>query len=503
VGILAGNFWADLEAHHPGLDTIALPRDVATAWKQRLRVIVGRDGSTRERKNYLDVLIRVRSFYLDLQEWALQDPSWAAWAVASPISKADTAGLLKARRKVIAEMHQRTRERLPHLPILVDTADRHRRQQTALLNAATATTVGTLFTHDGKQYRRTMHRSHTVGWARTRPPADVVVVEDLSTGKVYDLTRVESDAFWAWAAIEVLRHTGVRVEELLELTHLALISYVLPDTGEVVPLLQIVPSKTDEERLLLVTPELASVLATMITRIRDQDGRVPLVRRYDEHERTVGPALPHLFQRKQGWRDLVITDLTVQKLLAATAERAGLIDRNRDPLRYTPHDFRRMFATEAVTGGLPVHIAARILGHHSLATTQTYLAVFQDDLIRSYRAFVDQRRATRPVAEYREPTDEEWAEFQQHPVDCTTSEINDRAGFRSGGRTWCGRGYAAGVGRRATICPGGGSGGLGRDVRPAVRGGGRRWWAIGTGRRVLAGPHARRREPVDVPQLRV
>ena len=28
----------------------------------------------------------------------------------------------------------------------------------------------------------------------------------------------------------------------------------------------------------------------------------------------------------------------------------------------------------AVTGGLPVHIAARILGHKSLTTTETYMA---------------------------------------------------------------------------------------------------------------------------------
>jgi integrase-like protein len=110
----------------------------------------------------------------------------------------------------------------------------------------------------------------------------------------------------------------------------------------------------------------------------------------------------------------VISTTTVQNLLNATIDRAGLVERTGQPLRYTPHDFRRMFATEVVTGGLPVHIAARILGHHSLSTTQTYLAVFQDELIRSYRAFVDQRRATRPAAEYREPTAEEWTEFQQH-----------------------------------------------------------------------------------------
>jgi hypothetical protein len=33
------------------------------------------------------------------------------------------------------------------------------------------------------------------------------------------------------------------------------------------------------------------------------------------------------------------------------------------------------------------------------------MAVFQDDLIRSYRAFLDKRRAIRPAGEYREPTD--------------------------------------------------------------------------------------------------
>jgi hypothetical protein len=121
-----------------------------------------------------------------------------------------------------------------------------------------------------------------------------------------------------------------------------------------------------------------------------------------------------LFQRRNGWRNEVITDGTVQNLLSSIVARAGLTDPAGRPLRCTPHDFRRMFATEAVTGGLPVHIAARILGHHNLATTQAYVAVFQDDLVRAYRAFLDERRATRPSAEYRDPTNQEWREFQQH-----------------------------------------------------------------------------------------
>jgi hypothetical protein len=41
-------------------------------------------------------------------------------------------------------------------------------------------------------------------------------------------------------------------------------------------------------------------------------------------------------------------------------------------------------------------------------------AVFDDGLVRTYRAFLDKRRAERPDAEYREPTQAEWDEFQQH-----------------------------------------------------------------------------------------
>jgi hypothetical protein len=48
----------------------------------------------------------------------------------------------------------------------------------------------------------------------------------------------------------VLRLTGIRVEELTELSHHSLIQYRLPATSELIPLLQIVPSKTDAERLL-------------------------------------------------------------------------------------------------------------------------------------------------------------------------------------------------------------------------------------------------------------
>jgi hypothetical protein len=100
-------------------------------------------------------------------------------------------------------------------------------------------------------------------------------------------------------------------------------------------------------------------------------------------------------------------------MLRDVSRRMGLTDHAGQPLHLTPHDFRRVFTTTAVQDGLPLHIASRILGHRHLNSTQPYTAVFQDDLIRTYRAFVDRRRSTRPPEEYREPSDAEWDEFEE------------------------------------------------------------------------------------------
>jgi hypothetical protein len=61
-----------------------------------------------------------------------------------------------------------------------------------------------------------------------------------------------------------------------------------------------------------------------------------------------------------------------------------------------------------------VHITAKILGHDSIATTQTYVAVYDHDVIDHHRAYIARRRALRPSQEYREPTDSEWDEFLGH-----------------------------------------------------------------------------------------
>ncbi len=91
--VLAGCFWRDLERHHPGIDSLHLPVEVAAAWKQRLQttVKVVRDpaGNLHEtavpRSGYRGVLIKVRAFYLDLAAWAVEDPArWARWVAPCP-----------------------------------------------------------------------------------------------------------------------------------------------------------------------------------------------------------------------------------------------------------------------------------------------------------------------------------------------------------------------------------------------------------------------------------
>ncbi|MGH3949909.1 MAG: tyrosine-type recombinase/integrase, partial [Pseudonocardiaceae bacterium] len=410
---LVGCFWIDLERHHRGIDSLRLPREVAGAWKRRLRTkttTITRDGQRveveTERLGNLDILATVRAFYLDLAEWALEDPSrWAVWVAPCPISQDDLIRRKFLRRRK-ARMDSRTRERLPVLPVLIETTNRWRRDTHALLAAGQQTTPGQTFTAASTTLTRVQ---------RPTGRDDNVWIHDEKTSKLRLLNRSEEHAFWAWAIIEVLRHTGIRAEELLELSHHSLVQYRLPSTGELVPLLQIAPSKTDTERLLVVSPELAEVLSAVIRRLRQPDGSVPLVSAYDHHERVWLAPAPLLFQRRVGAENRSLGRTFVTTLLDEALARTGLTDpATGQSLRFTAHDFRRIFITDAVLNGLPPHIAQIIAGHRDIGVTMGYKAVYPDEAITSHRAFLARRRALRPSEEYRQPTDEEWQEFLGH-----------------------------------------------------------------------------------------
>jgi hypothetical protein len=64
--------------------------------------------------------------------------------------------------------------------------------------------------------------------------------------------------------------------------------------------------------------------------------------------------------------------------------------------------------------GLPIHIGAALLGHLNVQTTRGYVAVFDEDVVRHYTAFLNGRRAVRSAEEYRTATPAEWQEFEEH-----------------------------------------------------------------------------------------
>lgn len=155
---LVGLFWADLERHHPGIDSLRLPREVSEAWKTRSAVKTVRrrqpDGTTSEitapRASAAAVKMNVRAFYLDIAEWALDEPEkWGPWAAPSPISEGD-CGAKKKEQKYRSD--RRTRERLPVLPLLVRVADRRLKAAKARLDAVDDAPLGTTVTVLGEVF---------------------------------------------------------------------------------------------------------------------------------------------------------------------------------------------------------------------------------------------------------------------------------------------------------------------------------------------------------------
>ncbi|MFF4085212.1 tyrosine-type recombinase/integrase [Streptomyces sp. NPDC001777] len=410
--ILARHFWKNLEDLRPGIDSLRLSAETAAAWKERVRTKVDRkrqpDGSytTSLRLNYIDLLTAVRAFYLDIAQWAVEEPSrWGPWAAPCPI-KANEVSHRKRESRRKARMDQRTRERLPVLPALVRTAAGELKEAQARLEAVRAADLGTTFTVLGETFTKARGN-------RWSDPRQMTIAFD-ADGKRRRLGDAELRAFWAWASVEFLRLTGVRIEEMLEVSHHSIIQYKLPTTGEIVPLLQIAPSKTNEERLLLVSPELADVLSTIVSRARDESGKIPLVASYDHGERVWNPPMPLLFQWRTGQQNRVVSMSTIRKALDETLEAAGLTDNTGQPLRYQPHDFRRIFVTDAIMSGLPPHIAQIIVGHKNISTTMGYKAVYPTEAIEAHHAFIARRRTLRPSEEYRIPTPEEWDSFLGH-----------------------------------------------------------------------------------------
>lgn len=160
---LASTFWSDLEKHQPGIATLQPDGDTVTAWKGRLK---------RDRR-------RRRFGAQDAVEG--RDPAVPGEAAAA------------------ARTGEQARDQLRHA--------------TELLSAAKATSFGESFQLDGVPIPRCSAGSRA---AACQAPTACRSPRPRGPQR----GSVEDEAFWTLAMVETLRHSGVRIEELLELTHL-------------------------------------------------------------------------------------------------------------------------------------------------------------------------------------------------------------------------------------------------------------------------------------------
>ncbi|WP_210736890.1 tyrosine-type recombinase/integrase [Cellulomonas hominis] len=405
-------FWLEVLAINPDQVDLRLSKEVATRWRERLATTL--DGQPRREMH--STIFGVRAFYRDISEWSYEDPGrWGVWVAPCPIAKNESMAYAKASRRRRAAMHDRTRMLTPNLPKFRATATEMKEHGRRLMDAALAASHGELFVVDGVTYARHSPPVSKGNADRAMVWADVVDTGSAPAerGARLCITRVEADGFWGWAVTETLSETGVRIEELVEATQLSLRHYVAPTTNTIIPLLHIVPSKTDAERLIPMSPDLVKVLLDVQRRARGESSLIPLSVRYDPTEKTFSDPLPHLFARLVGARQEVLSMAYIRKILNAVADRAGIYDAGV-PVRFTPHDFRRLFSTDMVGSGLPLHIVATVLGHLSLETTRGYTAVFPEQVVQAHHAYIERRRQARPEGELRPATEEEWKEFEEH-----------------------------------------------------------------------------------------
>ena len=83
----------------------------------------------------------------------------------------------------------------------------------------------------------------------------------------------------------------------------------------------------------------------------------------------------------------------IRQLINDALARSGLTDATGKPLTFAPHDFRRIFTTDAIMNGMPPHIAQILLGHKDINTTMGYKSVYPEEAINGHRAFIARRRA--------------------------------------------------------------------------------------------------------------
>jgi hypothetical protein len=159
----------------------------------------------------------------------------------------------------------------------------------------------------------------------------------------------------------------------------------LPD-GRIYYLLHIKPSKYDRARVIPIGDGLGRVIAEIIRHVKSfyHSEAVPACDRRDDTAKMPLPRAPYLLQG--AGHPSAMSIQSIRQRLQELSVAAGARHADGTPLRLSPHDCRRVFATEHLNNNTPVHVIAALLGHAALNTVMIYAKLYPDTLVEGYRA---------------------------------------------------------------------------------------------------------------------
>lgn len=205
---------------------------------------------------------------------------------------------------------------------------------------------------------------------RALPPA---VDRDLMAA----VAQLDDD--FARTALIVLRATGMRIGELLDLELDCLVQFGAHGTWLKVPV-----GKLGTERMVPLDPE---PLDTLDTWIRGRGRQRPL---------------PH--PRAGRLCDFVFTERgrrpsahRVRRGLEHAVQLAGLTGAGGQPLRVVPHQLRHTFGTTLVNAGMSLPALMALLGHVTPEMTLRYAQIASPTVRAAYDTAMDKVRARRPL----------------------------------------------------------------------------------------------------------